>query len=603
MPAATQAQSVAEEGDDLDFMDFSEDSGPAGKASATPAPSAAKPASRPPNAKGPASDDVGADAAAAIADAVASMMFSPQPAPPQAAPKPSSPLDAMMPSMTEPAPAQPKAVPSAPPPKAAPPAAQPKAAPPPVPAKAEAPPAKPKTAAPAAESAPLAPASPGNAKTAGPAIEKTWMPEGRNLAPEKAAAAKAPAAPAAPSRPRGSASAGPSAPLSLAPSATQPAPAPTPAPAAVAKPAAAPAPKPVAAPVAEAKPVAAARAASAAAPIEVSAPEPKPPAAIEQAAMQFANGQADAAAKSLKAAIAANNLGESAVQAWLMLFDLYQVLGRKEAHDELALEFVVKLERSAPAWRDEPKQAAKDLSLERGAGSYFALTGSLSAASKAEIEQLQKAAEKGALLRVEFGKLKDVDADGAQLLLDTLKAFGKARRELVLSNHKTMLALLAPKTEVGNKDNPHVYWMLVLALYQVLGLQTEFEDTALNFAITYELSPPSFEEPAKAAKAEAASADTTSSGDGAIVLAGELCGSDDDELARFAKSAAAQADVVIDMAQVKRVDAVAANLMLTTITALAAAHKPVQIRFANELISALFQVVGITRYAKLVRRR
>jgi hypothetical protein len=57
------------------------------------------------------------------------------------------------------------------------------------------------------------------------------------------------------------------------------------------------------------------------------------------------------------------------------------------------------------------------------------------------------------------------------------------------------------------------------------------------------------------------------------------------------------------MAQVKRVDAVAANAMLTVVTALAGAQKPVQIRLANELINALFQVIGVTRFAKLVRRR
>ncbi len=320
--------------------------------------------------------------------------------------------------------------------------------------------------------------------------------------------------------------------------------------------------------------------------------------------MQFANGQADAAGKSLKAAIAANNVGESIAQAWLMLFDLYQVLGRREDHDNLALEYVVKFERSAPAWRDEPKESAKDTSMQRGMGSNFALTGSLSAASKAEIEQMQKGAEKGALLRIEFSKLKDVDAAGAQMLLDTLKAFAKARRELVLSNHKTLLDLLAAKAEMGNKDKPQVYWMLMLALYQVLGLETEFDDAALNFAITYELSPPSFEAPTKAAKAEAAAPEAAASGDdGAIVLAGELCGSDDDELARLAKSAAGRADVIIDMAQVKRVDAVAANAMLTVVTALAGAQKPVQIRLANELINALFQVIGMTQFAKLVRRR
>jgi len=144
--------------------------------------------------------------------------------------------------------------------------------------------------------------------------------------------------------------------------------------------------------------------------------------------------------------------------------------------------------------------------------------------------------------------------------------------------------------------------MLLLALYQVLGLQTEFDDVALNFAITYELSPPAFEEPAKAATTEVAAAEENNDDD-AIALAGELCGSEDDELARFAKSAQARDDIVIDMAHVKRVDSAAAGEMLKTITALAAAGKPVQVRFANELVNALFQVLGVTRYAKLIRRR
>jgi ABC-type transporter Mla MlaB component len=595
-PATPSVGPAADDGDDLDFTSESDAPAPASPASAPAKPAAAQAAAK------DAHVEVGDDAAAAIASAVASLLpFEDEPPPPPKVEAP-TPVASALAELLAPE--------EAPPPvqaKAAAPAAKPAAAAAPTPTPAPKPAPAP---APKAELPPLDPGSLGKPKAAGPAIEKTWMPEGRSLTPEKAAAPKVAPPSAAPARPRGTASAGPSAAPTLAPAK------PAPAPAAEAKPAAAPAAAPIAAPVAppkaapaaapvaEAKPAAKVAAPAPAVPVEAIIPELKPPAPIEQAAMQFANGQADAAGKSLKAAIAANNIGESIAQAWLMLFDLYQVLGRREDHDNLALEYVVKFERSAPAWRDEPKESAKDMSMQRGMGSNFALTGSLSAASKAEIEQLQKGAEKGALLRIEFSKLKDVDAAGAQLLLDTLKAFAKARRELVLSNHKTLLDLLAAKAEMGNKDKPQVYWMLMLALYQVLGLETEFDDTALNFAITYELSPPSFEAPAKTAKAEAAAPEAVSStDDGAIVLAGELCGSDDDELTRLAKSAAARADVIIDMAQVKRVDAVAANAMLTVVTALADARKPVQIRLANELINALFQVIGMTQYAKLVRRR
>ena len=35
---------------------------------------------------------------------------------------------------------------------------------------------------------------------------------------------------------------------------------------------------------------------------------------------------------------------------WLLLFDLYQLLGMKQQFDELSMEFIVKYERSAPVW-------------------------------------------------------------------------------------------------------------------------------------------------------------------------------------------------------------------------------------------------------------
>jgi anti-anti-sigma regulatory factor len=427
------------------------------------------------------------------------------------------------------------------------------------------------------------------------------MPEGRALAPEKQAAPKPAAAPAAPpARPRGTASAGP-----------------------VAPPLAAAAPRPAATAAASASPPPAATAAAqsvAAAgkpgdapvagpgtrpaedpPIVASPPKVRLPAAIEKAAVMFANGQAEAAVNTLTAAIAANDLGEAALQAWLMLFDLYQLQGRKNEHDALALEFVVKFERSAPAWREEPKEA-KDLALQRGAGAYFALTGDLSAASAPEIEKLVRLAEKNPILRIEFGKLKGVDAPGAQLLVEVLKGFGKSNRELILSNHATLVGLLAGKAEVGRKEEPQVYWMLLLELFQVLGLQTEFDDAALNFAITYEVSPPSFEERAKPAKVETPSAVEEAIEDG-FVMSGEICGSDEGQFAALVRFAANRDDVVVDMGQAKRVDFVAAGALLDAITGLRNSGKTVQIRSANELIGALFQVIGISRLARLVKRR
>ena len=588
-----------------------------GKAAVTP-PKAASTAAKVPAAKEstPVEEDDDLDFTSLLGSTPAKAAGTPEApavAPRTAAPAPPPVAKAPVPQAKTPAAAPAaKAPPAAAPAGKAPPAAPAAKTPPAAPVAKPPPAATPSTPPPAKAVAPsggdlgsIDPGTLGTGAKSGPAtFEKTWMPEGRALAPEKQAAPK-PVAPQAapPARPRGTASAGPTAPPLAAA-------APKPAVAAVA-----PAARPpvvgvaVKSTVSAAIPVASLVAPPVAGPdtqpaenppIEVSVPEIALPPAIEQAAVLFANGQAEAAVNALKGAIAANDLGEAALQAWLMLFDLYQLQGRKDEHEALALEFVVKFERSAPAWRDEPKHA-KDPALQRGAGSYFALTGELSAASAPEIAQLAKLAEKNPILRIEFGNLKGVDAAGAQFLLDTLKGFGNSNRELILSNHTTLVDLLAGKAEVGRKEEPQVYWMLLLELFQVLGLQTEFDDTALNFAITYEVSPPSFEELAKPAKAETPSAMDEVGEDG-FVMSGEICGSDEGQFAALVKYVANRDDVVIDMGRAKRVDFVAAGAMLNAITGLAGSGKTVQIRSANELIGALFQVVGISRLARLVKR-
>jgi anti-anti-sigma regulatory factor len=566
--APTPKESIPVEEDDLDFTSLLI---PPAKAATPEAPAAARKAAVP------------APPPASVAKAPA-----PQASTPAAAPAAKVPPAAAPVAKAPPAEPAARTVPAAPVAKPPPFAATP---PPPPHAKAAAPSAD--------DLGSVDPGTLGGGAKSGPVMfEKTWMPEGRALAPEKQGAPKPPTPQAAPpARPRGTASAGPTAPPLAAV-----APKPAAAPAAPPPVSGAAAKSPVSPAIAVASPVAGTDTQPAEKPpLEVSASELALPPAIEQAAVLFANGQVEAAVNALKAAIAANDLGDAALQAWLMLFDLYQLQGRKDEHETLALEFVVKFERSAPAWRDEPKEA-KDPALQRGAGSYFALTGELSAASAPEIAQLAKLAEKHPILRIEFGELKGVDAAGARLLLDLLKGFGKSNRELILSNHTTLVGLLAGKAAVGRKEEPQVYWMLLLEVFQVFGLQTEFDDTALNFAITYEVSPPSFEERAKPAKAETPSA-VSEVGEEGFVMSGEICGSNEGAFAALVKYAANRDDVVIDMGRAKRVDFVAAGAMLNAITGLAGSGKTVQIRSANELIGALFQAVGIARLAQLVKRR
>ena len=71
---------------------------------------------------------------------------------------------------------------------------------------------------------------------------------------------------------------------------------------------------------------------------------------VEEAAMLFANDQIDAATALLNQYLAGHPT-ESSDEPWLMLFELHQQKGAKNAFDELAMQFVLKFERTAPVWR------------------------------------------------------------------------------------------------------------------------------------------------------------------------------------------------------------------------------------------------------------
>ena len=103
---------------------------------------------------------------------------------------------------------------------------------------------------------------------------------------------------------------------------------------------------------------------------------------VEEVAIFFANGQLKEALGRLVGSVHKKRAGAPELQLWLMLFDLYQHLGRKAEFEELALEFVVKLERSPPAWRES--DSPEDSATATGGIAYCALSGTLVGSERAQ---------------------------------------------------------------------------------------------------------------------------------------------------------------------------------------------------------------------------
>jgi ABC-type transporter Mla MlaB component len=371
---------------------------------------------------------------------------------------------------------------------------------------------------------------------------------------------------------------------------------------AVAAPTPAPAPKPAAPPPKPSAPP------PVPAPAAPHAPAPSPRRTtgedvpvIEDAAVLFANGQVSEALAKLERAVRGANLAADALQAWLMLFDLYQDTGKRVEFEALALEFTVKFERSPPIWIEAAQE--EDPALATGGVGYCAVSGTLSEASAPALGKLRDAATRQRTVRLDFTKLQGLDGPGCGVLRETLLAIRDAGTEVILSGEAQLLKFLEEACQAGMIQTDGTVWALLLDIHRMLGLQEKFEEVAVNYAVTFEVSPPSWEAPRAGAVKRAASTSSKEASEQALVLSGELTGADPALAKQLQEWASANHMLVVDMSRTRRVDFVTAGLMFNVMSKLHQAGTTIQIKGANQLVNALFGVMGIGQVARIIPRK
>ncbi|HSS45921.1 MAG TPA: STAS domain-containing protein [Burkholderiales bacterium] len=321
-------------------------------------------------------------------------------------------------------------------------------------------------------------------------------------------------------------------------------------------------------------------------------------AAAEEAAMLYANNLTELTYELLLTTVKA---GAPDLEAWLMLFDLYQQKGMQKEFEELALNFVVKFERSPPAWR-EIKATNTTLAQQDGT---FALSGELNAASGSQFDEMARIAENTDQLRLDFSEIESVAPTGCVLLLQTLRNIRKGGHRIAITGFGHLVQMMQSATNPVPEPEQLI---LLLELYQVKGMQKEFEDLALQYAMKFEVSPPSWEplpqEQAQVGKEspEPAPAELEANQEG-YAMHGEVVGSADPQLQGISGYAAQRQDVNIDMSDVRRMDFVSCGMFLNILAGLKQSGKNITITGANEMILSLWRVMEVHKVATLIRKK
>ena len=328
--------------------------------------------------------------------------------------------------------------------------------------------------------------------------------------------------------------------------------------------------------------------------IQVAGANPGLCAVLENAALSYANGQAPLAREVLEDGIVNDDDAKNSPLAWLALFDLLQRANDRVAFDQLALQFVVAFERSAPAWEDHVGHAPPGA--RPVAGGYVGLTGKLAAGHAQQIAGMLASSLKQPQMRLDLGSITGADDAGAKLLANALAQLRKRHYPLALQHPEKIRRALEQSATQG-REAAEGYWILLLELLQWQNEHAIFEDRAIEFAVAFEVSPPSWEPPPNTALATAeigAPAARPPENTDQLFWHGTLTGSSDPQLGKFIVFREGRNTIPIDMSAVDRIDFVCAGALANAIIRAEAQRKGVQIIGASPIIRALLLLIGIS---------
>ncbi len=316
----------------------------------------------------------------------------------------------------------------------------------------------------------------------------------------------------------------------------------------------------------------------------------------EEAAILYANAQDEAVSAVLESSVRIHQFGPGE-RLWLMLFDFYRLSGKKAEFEALGIEFARCFEKSPPAWRDKskPKPKAK----EAVAAGNLLFSGGLTGDNISAFDAICRMLEKNPKLRLDLSKVGCLDAGGCGRMLEILLQARKSKCELDLLGRDGLFKLVEQQVVVGRPDN-EACWLLLLELCQLQGMNDYFEEMAINYAVTFEVSPPSWDAgrvapPESAAKMNGQGA-TEIPGE-AYVLRGEIKASRFADLSGYA---GVHDPVIIDCSELIRIDFISAGALLNVLTTIRNAGKQIVFHHPNHLVAELFGVVGLKAVASIV---
>ena len=352
---------------------------------------------------------------------------------------------------------------------------------------------------------------------------------------------------------------------------------------------------------------------------------------LEEAAIRYANGDHEGAESGLLQVLEQHRQDdpEQQLELWMTLFDLYRATGQQDRFESLAIDFAAQYSRSAPLWFSLPDQLGVQVSSSDEAGdapgrrefSWNApqrLAVSSVAALQASVE---RAASPWTLA---WSRIAGIDDAAVPLLADLFTRWADKQGQFVFSGVDRLETLLEIMTQSGDRTSGTEWWRLRMSALRLMGRPDEFELVALDYCVTFEVSPPSWVAPkcgysddnaSANAQPQANERDMLASDFGeltlpppidngpAALLSGVIEGDAVPLLQPLQELVKPGVPLVIACDKLMRIDFAAAGSVLNWAADLQSQGHVVHFQNLHRLSAVFFNVIGINEHAWVIPRK
>ncbi|MBI2746199.1 MAG: STAS domain-containing protein [Burkholderiales bacterium] len=366
---------------------------------------------------------------------------------------------------------------------------------------------------------------------------------------------------------------------------------------------------------------------------------------LEEAAIRFANGDDSGAESGLLEALRAGAVSHEVASSWAAaLLDLYRATRDRARFDQAVTEFAYCFETMVPQWcaiGDEPEPLiatpASDAGFGRGGDardySVGAIWRSPPELNAQAMEELREAmASNPTPWHLDWSRLVRIDEDAMPLMAGLFSSLCNEPVPLRFSGAARLVETLRTMMPSGDQSVSPDWWAMRLNALRTLQLLDDFELAALDYCVTYEVSPPAWQEArcqyenvedqqqdaaaqTNQVRVEAASgwgsgfsqmatAPIGLDGSTAITLElkGDVLGDATQALEGLDAAKHAGEGIVVSCRGLVRVDFSAAGSILNWVALRQAEGCHIQFRDVHRLVAAFFNVIGINEHARVVPR-